>query len=45
MTKRNYNAPLLILWLTGNTYPIKEELKADGFRWDSNSKAWAKTFG
>ena len=44
MTKRNYNAPLLILWLTGNTYPIKEELKADGFRWDSHSKAWAKNF-
>ena len=32
------------LRLTGNTYGIKDELKADGFRWNPTAKAWAKTF-
>ena len=42
--KRNVYWPMLILYLSGNTYPIKEELKADGFRWEPESKAWAKRF-
>lgn len=35
---------MLELRLTGNTYGIKEELKADGFRWNGYIKAWCKAF-
>lgn len=28
------------LWLRGNTYPIREELKAAGCRWSSKHKLW-----
>lgn len=28
------------IWLEGNTYPYKEELKTLGFRWSSNRKKW-----
>ena len=32
------------LTLSGNTFGIKEELKAAGFRWNAIVKAWAKSF-
>lgn len=32
------------LLLEGNTYPIKEELKADGFKYDGQGKCWRKFF-
>lgn len=32
------------LTLTGNTYGIKEAIKALGFRWNPEAKAWSKTF-
>jgi len=35
---------MIKLTLLGKTYGIKEELKAQGFRWDSTSKAWYKLF-
>jgi len=28
------------IWLSGNTYPHKKELKALGFRWASQKKMW-----
>ena len=28
------------IWIKGNTYPIKEELKALGFRYSKNKKSW-----
>ena len=28
------------IWLSGNTYPIKEELKQLGFRYSKNKKSW-----
>lgn len=28
------------IWITGNTYPIKEELKQLGFRFSKNKKSW-----
>lgn len=28
------------IWLSGNTYQYKKELKEIGFRWASNKKAW-----
>ena len=28
------------IWITGNTYPIKEELKQLGFRYSKNKKSW-----
>ena len=35
---------MITLTLQGNTYGIKEELKASGFRWNPNTKAWYKDF-
>lgn len=35
---------MITLTLTGKTYGIKEELKADGFRWNAKAKAWAKDY-
>lgn len=32
------------LIVTGNTYPLRESLKKDGFRWNPSSKAWTKNF-
>ena len=26
--------------ITGNTYPVKEQLRAFGGRWDATAKAW-----
>lgn len=26
--------------ITGNTYPVKEQLKALGGRWNANAKGW-----
>lgn len=26
--------------ITGNTYPVKDQIKALGGKWDANSKAW-----
>lgn len=28
------------LWITGDTKPVKDELKTIGFRWSSNKSAW-----
>jgi len=28
------------IWLDGNTYPYKDELKAIGFKWSRNRKKW-----
>lgn len=28
------------LWISGNTKPVKEELKAAGCRWSNNKKMW-----
>ena len=28
------------VWVTGNTYACKDELKKNGFRWASKKKAW-----
>ena len=28
------------LWVSGNTYPVKEKLKELGFRWSKNKKEW-----
>lgn len=28
------------IWVTGNTYQSKEELKTNGFKWSKNKKAW-----
>ncbi len=28
------------IWLDGNTYPYKEDLKKIGFRWSKNRKKW-----
>ena len=28
------------IWLDGNTYPYKEELKGIGFKWSKNRKKW-----
>ena len=35
---------MITLTLTGNTFSIKEELKASGFRWNPNAKVWYKSF-
>lgn len=32
------------LVLTGNTFSIKQELKAEGFRWNPNFRNWYKDF-
>lgn len=29
------------LWITGNTYPVRQQLKEAGFFWRSNKKAWS----
>jgi len=28
------------VWVSGNTYPVKEDLKRLGFRWSKNKKEW-----
>ena len=35
---------MIVLYLTGDTYSIKEYLKADGFRWSADDNAWYKNF-
>lgn len=42
--KNMYERKLVILYLSGNTFPIKEELKADKFRWSQEDKCWYKNF-
>ena len=27
-------------WVSGNTFPVKEELKAQGFYWSTKRRAW-----
>lgn len=39
-----YERKMVVLYLSGNTYGIKESLKADGFRWSPDDKAWYKNF-
>ena len=31
------------LWIDGNTYAIKDQLKATGFKWSKNKKKWYYT--
>lgn len=33
------------IWVSGNTYNVKEELKEAGFKWCSNKKMWSWHFG
>lgn len=33
------------LWITGNTYPVRAELKEAGFKFGSKKKAWYFHFG
>ena len=33
-----------IMQLSGNTYEHKEDIKKNGFRWDSDKKCWFKNF-
>jgi hypothetical protein len=28
------------IWLKGNTYNVKEQIKELGFKWSKNNKAW-----
>lgn len=35
---------MIRLTIAGNTYAIKEQLKADGFRWNASRKVWGKVF-
>jgi hypothetical protein len=30
----------MLVWVGGNTYPHRQELKANGFRWSPNKKMW-----
>lgn len=32
------------VWLKGDTYPVKELLKHNGFTWDAEIKGWVKSF-
>lgn len=34
-----------LIAVTGNTYPVKEKLKALGAKWNAESKAWMVTAG
>lgn len=29
-----------LVWISGNTYPVKDSLKADGFKWSAKKRAW-----
>ena len=29
-----------LVWISGNTYPVRAELKADGFKWSAKKRAW-----
>lgn len=31
-----------LIWVSGDTYPVKDQLKADGFRWSAKKRAWWK---
>ena len=44
VTKGEGIESLCILYVCGDTYDIKEELKADGFKWDAQDKVWYKNF-
>ncbi len=35
---------MITLRLTGNTFEIKDELKADGFKWNMKNKYWYKDY-
>jgi hypothetical protein len=37
------NATQDLVAITGNTYPVKEQLKGLGARWNGDSKAWMVT--
>ncbi len=45
----NYNVDIEIIgswiWISGNTYEVKEALKTIGFRWIAARKSWAWHFG
>ena len=29
-----------LVWISGNTYPVRDSLKADGFKWSAKKRAW-----
>lgn len=29
-----------LVWISGDTYPVRAELKADGFKWSAKKRAW-----
>ena len=29
-----------LVWIGGNTYPVRSDLKADGFKWSPKKKMW-----
>lgn len=29
-----------LVWISGDTYPVRSELKADGFKWSAKKRAW-----
>ena len=31
-----------LIWVSGDTFPVKDQLKADGFRWSAKKRAWWK---
>ena len=33
------------LWITGNTYQVKDDLKEHGFQWSKSKKSWYFAFG
>lgn len=36
---------MITVILNGNTFGIKETLKGLGFKWNSKTKEWTKTYG
>lgn len=29
-----------LVWISGNTFAVKDSLKADGFKWSAKKRAW-----
>lgn len=29
-----------LVWISGDTYPVRAELKSDGFKWSAKKRAW-----
>lgn len=39
-TDCNMTMSKTLVWVSGNTYPVKDSLKADGFKWSAKKRAW-----